>query len=323
MEDRLESATYKSRWPEQIVRGYKNLMAHGAPSGEFAQTLSQVELSEDDRTRLRFAGLNILWTGELRGFGYLSSSVDYDLCKENKAAAYIAECFAQKEHPAQPVVVSIDDFYVFLPGTPSLVTKTQIFDEVAAEQQPAVDFAIVLSDFTRSKLFSQEILEQIPSQDNAGMNPYHQTHFGISFLHSAETQLVPLLLKSEGDLSAVVSDIRTVTDCSEEDAKLFLVTNLLLKDRQMWQNLWYEGKAKGTPLYIVAPMSFHDAMNRLNLNWGHGGTDYNYRAKNSLGSNNNPPLDDGVEVSRYHEQGLSATAFSKRMQPILNAFATT
>ena len=78
--------------------------------------------------------------------------------------------------------------------------------------------------------------------------------------------------------------------------RLLLATSLLLTDKQLWQSLWYEGRPRGTPLFIITSQAFHDAMNRLNRSWGHGGVDYKYRANCSLGDFELP-----VDIETYEK----------------------
>jgi len=323
MIDKFEPNPEQTRYPEYFIIGYRDLLNQGnldESSIPFVGELKGVELSEDEEKRLQIVGRRILRAGENRGIGYLSSSSKHDRMKELNAASYIAQCFQEKDNPAQPLIVSIDSFYRFIPGNASLVRKTQIFDEIAQEQNPGQDFALILTDFSGSVIFTEEILGRVPTQDNAGMDIFHTTSFGNDLLKFAGGRLPLLIEEAKGDLSAVLQKITGSRDVLEEDAKLLLVTGLLLQDRQMWQNLLYEGRKRGTPLYIVAPMYFHDAMNRLNLGWGHGGTDYSYRASCSLGNESEPPLDDGVELKNYHDQGLSSEEFKRRIEPILNQF---
>mgnify|MGYP001485686259 CR=1 FL=1 len=105
--------------------------------------------------------------------------------------------------------------------------------------------------------------------------------------------------------------------CTNFISKLLLVTCLLLQDIQRWQDLWYENKVEGTPLYVVAPMVFHDAMNRLNASWGHGAFDYQYRAANSLGDNAKPLFEPNIELPNYREQGLSLEQFRQKVEEFL------
>ncbi len=283
--------------------------------------LKGVSLSEDEENRLEIVGRRIIWQEDNKGFGYLSSSSKHDREKEAKAAFFIARCFQEKENGVKPLVLLIDDIYAFIPETASLVYKTQIFDKIASEQNPREDFAIILTGFSDSEIFTQEILEQVPTQNNAGLGPGKETPFGQDLMEFATGQLRLLIEEEKGDLKAVLGKIvGTKKGYPEEDGKLLLATGLLLQDIQVWQNLWYESKKKGTMLYIVAPMSFHDAMNRLNLGWGHGGIDYSTRASNSLGNEDAPPLEDGVELKNYHYQGLSSEEFKGRIEPILNIF---
>lgn len=322
MVNEFKSDHEQSNWIEPILTEYRNLLKWGnldTASCPFITELKRIELSEYEKKKLRIVGMKILLRKRNGGIGYLSSSSEHRRDKELKATLYITQCFREKDNPVQPIVVSIDEFYRFIPGNSSLVGKTQIFNEIAEKQNIEQDFALILSDFSGSNIFTQEILEQVPTQNNAGLDIREQTPFGNNLLEFATNQLPLLIKETKGDLNAVLRKIVGTEDW-QEDAKLLLVTGLLLQDRQTWQNLWYERKEKGTPLYIVAPMNFHDAMNRLNLSWGHGVIDYRYRASCSLGDKDEPPLEDEIELKNYHEQGLSLEEFKRRIEPILNQF---
>ncbi|MCB9800610.1 MAG: hypothetical protein H6773_00305 [Pseudomonadales bacterium] len=312
-----------SRWPEHILSEYRAILDQGIlelSSLENVRQLKDLSLTEHEEERLQSVGRIILWSDENRGFGYLSSSVNHDRKKERMTARYIADCFQAKESPVQPIIVLVDDFYHFCPGNPSLVSKTQIFDEIAVEQLPSQDFAIVLSGFTESRIFTQSALKQVPYQDNAGLELGKITQFGNELLYFASNGLRSLIEKNNGNLDAVLKQMSEAGNFPEDDVRLLLVTSLLLQDMQKWQNLWYESRKKGTPLYIVAPMSFHDAMNRLNFEWGHGGLDYRYRASNSLGNHDEPPLENNVTTENYYNQGLSSNDFQRKVSPILEKF---
>jgi hypothetical protein len=320
MTNQFEYRPEQSKYPEHIYREYEELLSLGSLDTsplEFVRELKEIKLSDDERYKLEIVGMRILLQDVNKGIGYLSSSSGYNREKELKAAYYIAKCFSKKNNPAQPVIVTIDGFYRFVPGNLSLVGKTLIFNEVATQQSPGRDFALILTDFTGSNIFTQKILEQIPTQDNAGLNIYKITPFGEKLLKFAKKQLPLLMVQEKGDLNAVLKRIIGGGDVQEENAKLLLATGLLLQDCQTWQNLWYESRGKGTPLYIVAPMIFHDAMNRLNLSWGHGAIDYNYRANCSFGAHNEPLFEDKVELRIYSEQGLRAKEFEERIGPLL------
>lgn len=319
MIDTFESRHEQSRCPEYITESFRHLLEQGNPetsSCPFVQELKKVRIKDGEETKLRRIGRRIQWEDRNGGIGYLSSSTGHDRPKELLAAAYIAKCFSERKISTQAVVVPVDEFYRFTPGNSSLVGKTKIFNEVAEEQNPGQDFALILTGFTESDIFTQKVLEQVPTQNNAGLDIFKTTLFGKKLLKFATEQLPLIIEREKGDLNAVLKKIIGTQDGQEKNARLLLATGLLLQDRQAWQDLWYEGRKKGTPLYIVAPMSFHDAMNRLNLGWGHGGIDYSRRASYSLGDNNKPPLEE-IELQNYHEQGVSAEEFERRIKPLL------
>lgn len=305
MTEPFEPKTEQTLYPQFLIDGYRALLERRRLKVE------DVELSEEEERRLQIIRRRIIWQDKNKGIGYLSASARH----EKKAADFIARCF--QERNVTPLVVPIDNFYKFIPGNPSLVSKTLIFNDMAQEMNPGEEFAIILTGFSDSKIFTQNVLDQVPTQENAGLNISATTPLGKDLMFFARKKLPLLIGTKKGDLNEVIREIVQTTDSPEEDVRLLLVTGLLLQDRQTWQSLWYEEKEKGTPLYIVAPMSFHDAMNRLNMTWGHGGTDYSYRASSSLGNYDEPPLEDGVKLTNYLDQGTSAEEFQRKIEPIL------
>jgi len=313
--------------PEKLIEQYRELVTQGdmeISPNPFVQRLKaqesqSVEVEGIDTSELRTAIRRIDWTNRNTGIGYLSASADHDRRKELSATKYIAGAFETRKVKTKPLIIPIDSFYKFMPSTASLVTKTERFNEIAAGQDPQQNYAIILSDFTESNVFTQEVLEQVPTQRNAGLDSLSNTEFGVKLLDFSRKELPIIIEQANGDLRTVIS---VIGGEQERDAKLLLATGLLLQDAQRWQGLWYEGREKGTPLYIVAPFSFHNAMNRLNFDWGHGATDYRYRASNSLGNYDDPVFGEGKVESQdyqyyYHKQGLSQEEFRRRVEPIL------
>lgn len=310
--------------PEHDIESFKHLLKQGNPdtsSWEFVQELKSVNIEDEEKNKMRTMGRLIQWQDKKGGIGYSSSSVKHNKSKELLTTAYVANCFIEREISTQPIVTPIDEFYKFIPGNSSLVAKTEIFNKIAKEQNPEENFAIILTDFAESDIFTPEILEQIPNQDNAGLNPMQKSEFGKKLWDFIRQQLPLIIQKEKGNLDAVLKQITGVQDSEEKNAKLLLATGLLLMDIQAWQNLWNESGNEETSLYIVAPMSFHDAMNRINLAWGHGVADYEYRASCSLGSNIRSPFEDineDEELQSYEKQGLSAEEFKQKIEPLLD-----
>ena len=137
--------------------------------------------------------------------------------------------------------------------------------------------------------------------------PHKETALGIKLLDFAKN-IKEVLKQSNGDVETVLKAVSR--GGNDDDARLLLTTALLLQDGQQWQDLWYEGEVKGTPLYLVAPRIFHDAMKRLNINWGHGAMDYEARANASLGAFNKP-------LANANQQGLSSAEFEKKVGALL------
>lgn len=239
-----------------------------------------------------------------KGFGYLSSSQEHNREKEILCSAIIADSFKNRDLKTTPLVVPIDNIYSFFPGNASLVYKTELFEDRKREGE----YAIILTGITDSEIFTQKVLEQIPQQYNAGLDFFRGCSELGTKLYEFSNGMDIVLERNNGSLKKTLEEIAEKGDL--EDAKLFLATNLLLQDKQTWQDLWYEKKGKGTPLYIVAPQTFHDAMNRLNLSWGHGTCDYNYRA--TFGGHDAPVFGEYKAVP-YEEQGLSADDFKTKV----------
>lgn len=252
------------------------------------------------RTRIQMADRHA-------GFGYASASADPDQGNEASAAAYLAQGFRDQLDPIDPVIVPVDQLYRYEPGVLSLV------DKVTSLSAPDHRIAIVLSGFFQSDIFTDDVLKQVPAQDNAGLSPRQFSAFGKRLDAFARERLPLMVARHGGDTSAVVDELGSAGD--RENARLLVAVGLLLQDKQRWQNLWYE-YGEGTPLYVVGPQSFHDAMNRLNMSWGHGTTDYSYRARASLGAEE-LPLNEDEAVGRYHRQGLRAQAFEEKVGPFL------
>ena len=250
------------------------------------------------------------------GIGYLSSSVSHDQEKEVLTAAIVAELFQKHENGLKPIVLPIDLFYQYLPAILGLVEKTLTFNYDASQQ--GIKYALLLTGFTKSKVFTEEVLTLVPTQTNAGLSlPYSSmAEFGLH-LYAFSEKLPELMREESGKVSRGVRRIMGDNPALEDDAKLLVATGLLLQDKQTWQKLWYEGQDDGTPLFIVAPISFHHAMNRMNLGWGHGVCDYNYRARCSLGAPYTHLFGPITKPINYHDMGLSSKEFQLKVEPLL------
>jgi len=258
-----------------------------------------------------------------KGHGYLGYSVDHDREKEAVATALVASCFLNREVKTQPIIVPIDDFYRFYPALASLVAKTKTFDADVIGSK--TDYSIILSGFSLSTVLRQDYLEQIPHQNNADLNLSLEGEFGKKFMGFAY-EISEKFSQFEGNINQVLESLVKGKQEKIGSAKLLLATSLLLQDKQRWQDLWYESKGKGTSLYIVAPMSFHDAMNRLNLCWGHGALDYSHRASlgnnmvplfGSVASENADPFGLDAELPNYENQGFSLAEFRQKVEEFL------
>ena len=221
----------------------------------------------------------------------------------------------------------IDNFYKFIAEDPSIVMKTRYFREIAEQQNPNQDHAIILTGFTDSKIFAPSIIDKVPTQKNAGLELRQETEFGKKLFEFARKKLPKIIKEKNGNLEEVLNYLRNEGKFIEEDAQLLLVTCLLLVDAQNWQNLTSEHEREiHTALYIVAPQPFHNAINRLNESWGHGMTEYSYRASLSLGANGTSPLEDeqkdNIKPGHMLKQGLSAEEFQRRIENILDKWSS-
>jgi len=312
--------------PKKLIEQYRELVTQGdieISTNPFVQRLKAqesegVEVDRIDTSRLTIPIRKIKRENRHAGIGYLSTSENHDSQKELLATKYIVDAFKTRKVETKSLIIPIDSFYKFIPSNASLVAKTELFNEIAGKQDSQQNYAIIISDFTGSNVFTQEVLEQIPTQRNAGLEIFSNTEFGIKLSDFSQKKLPIIIERANGDLRTVIS---VIGGGQERDARLLLATGLLLQDAQKWQGLSYENKEKGTPLYIVAPFSFHNAMNRLNFDWGHGGPDYRYRASCSLGDFDEPvfgELKSYYDFSTiYHKEGLSQEEFRRRVEPIL------
>lgn len=257
---------------------------------------------------------SILWCRNNKGIGYLGSSAAFDADRERLWSGAVARLFsAQDYHETVPLIIPVDTFYAYKPDIPSLVYKT-----VAFNNESAKNYTLILSGFTQSSFFTRELLESIPTQDHCGLGLGKVTEFGRAFDSFRRSRFKQ---KLGPDLTSLVTLMAQNDPDKIEDARLLVCTCLLLSDGQAWQTLWYENSDKGTPLYIVAPRPFHDAMNRLNVCWGHGAMDYQYRALNSFGAWE-PFFDDKEDPEgevALMNQGLSGDEFRRRITPLLES----
>ena len=267
---------------------------------------------EFDESRLMIARKRITGISENGGIGYFASSTSVDLEKESLSVAIVVNYFRKKSSSIKPLVIPVDDFYLYHLENTSLVVKTKKFNDVI--KNSGKDYVIILSGFSQSIIFSQSTLEDIPSQYEAQVYGSKLNNFGNKLMKFSDAMNRMFLEKKSID--NVLNHV-SKEGAHTNDAKLLLATSLLLQDCQKWQSLWYEGEEKGTSLYIVAPASFHDAMNRLNIFWGHSLGDYNYRASCSLGNNNEPLFCENYQSTNYTKQGLSSKEFKLRVEHLL------
>ena len=292
----------------------------------FVRDLKNIKLSDKEKARFLQINLRINLQTDSGIFGYLSSSTDYDREKELKSATFVARCFTQKEDACvKPVVVPIDNFFQFIPEETSLVIKTESFRRMNHIKDPNQDYALILTGFTDSTIFTEDVVKQVPTQENAGLKFLQETDFGKKLYSFAKgLKLKKIIENNNGDLKKTLEYLTDNGQFSKEDAQLLLVTSLLLADAQNWQNLIFKQERQiHTALYIVAPQPFHNAMIRLNLNWGNGEDEYSYRAIGSLGATLLENDKQKNQMGRHLKGGLSAEEFERKIAPILNRFLET
>jgi hypothetical protein len=314
------------RWPETLRIEYEQLLRDGDPASSTLpftkETATASNPPEDCMEELEGLRLDILMKEDKGGFGYVATSQDDRRGDAVAITAYVAESFRTKTPPVQTTIIPIDEFYRFKPEGLSLVYKTTTFDAMTRDKHPDTDRVIILTGFPDSSVFDEQTLQQIPTQENAGLVHTRETELGRYLSEFAKNILPSLMKEKQGDIIAVLQTIVEYTRGAVRDAKLLLATALLLQDCQLWQNLVYEGREKGTPLFIVAPLSFHDAMNRINEVGSHSGRDYWYRASMSLGAIENLRPDTTPTLPNAHNQGLSAGSYRDRIQPLLSQLLT-
>lgn len=310
------------RWPETLRIKYEQLLRDGDPASSTLpftkETAAASNPPEDCMEILRELRFELHMKEQNNGFGYVATSQDDGRDDAVAITAHIAESFRTKTPPVQTTIIPIDEFYRFKPEGLSLVYKTTTFDAMTRDKHPDTDRVIILTGFHDSSVFDEQTLQQIPTQENAGLVRTNETELGKYLSEFAKNILPPLMEEKQGDIIAVLQTIVEYTQGVVGDAKLLLATALLLQDCQLWQNLVYEGREKGTPLFIVAPLSFHDAMNRINEVGSHSGRDYLYRASMSLGAIENLRPDTTPTLPNAHNQGLSAKSYRDRIQPLLS-----
>lgn len=277
-----------------------------------------------------------------QGFGYLASSLEYDAEKETLWAGVAVDAFQKAGF--HPLVLPIDDFYRYIPDSwrlmcphTSLTFKVRQLSAEKMYDKQKKPYALVLTGFTQSKVFSATTINEIPHQDDAGFLYSHYTPFAKSLYDFSKNKFPLLLVHEHGSLQNLLfSFAQKISGVREEDIRLLAATALMLADGQSWQSLWHVG----IPLYVVAPKPFHDAMNRLNFCWGHGAMDYQYRAMHSLRANNYPIFEviDGkfktesdfrkeFNLENYiaspdpRMKGLDAKEFEQRLNPLVEQFS--
>ncbi|MDD4617153.1 MAG: hypothetical protein PHW76_08610 [Alphaproteobacteria bacterium] len=277
--------------------------------------------------KIAFQTLTIELSDRCAGFGYASSNENGGSDKEALISSFIVSAFKASGMKVEPLLLSVVDYYSYQPEKLSLVGKTKSITREEFKENGKPQHAIVLSDFSNSDLFSARVMTEIPCQDALGLAYNCCDEKLKSFgerLRAFSYEQLPLIVEENGGINQTVATLSEATSATSEDErhdlKMLLATSLLLQDRQMWQDLWYE-TGTGVPLFIVAPKCFHDAMNRVNLAWGHGSVDYHYRAGNSLEASD-ASLFEGIEPAKekiipYREQGMNATQVMARLEPML------
>ncbi len=248
----------------------------------------------------------IEWCGQ-SGHGYLASSLKSDFESEVLWTSVVVNAFSNAGF--QSVIFPIDDFYSYLPKVSGICQKLSCLTQDKLATEPQSKYAVILSDFSSSQVFTDNTLKLVPFQNNAE-----------SFEFKNRAKYICPLIGRTGSLELSLSEITNMLGDSEEhkqNAQLLLCCSLLLDDAEAWQSLWYESQGnKGIPLFIVAPKLYHDAVNRLNYFCGHGVMDYEYRAGNKLGAHKVPIFDvvDGIVKTKKYFLELESNQMFERTE---------
>lgn len=234
-------------------------------------------------------------------FWWYISSLEYDINQESQVARYFQRIFQQNtEFYEEPLVVSIDDFFNDDGRWDFSICNKVLKLNNKDRKEKKKSCPILLWWISESQLFTSDIINKLPSQDIVDKNPL--------FIEFKELLERMLSIYTFHDLTAILDILTEWWDDSDNAkkvaAKIVLATFILSHDSNGWQNLWYEWHSSPNNwLIIIAPLSFHQAKNRLNKFWWHWGHDYSIRRtlpvmSYPFFSSNTEPLD-----FRYEGEG--------------------
>ncbi len=254
------------------------------------------------------------------GYGYISTSPNFDEKTELFWTALTYKCFSAG-NSFQPLIIKIDDFYDYAPQNNSLILKTRILlDEIGRDK-----YALILSGFTSSKIFKENLLKQLPTyrklalknqgkQFNPDEDPDELTEFAQDF-RQFNTKLSELIAKHK-DIRLVRSELSKFL--STEDAELLIISNLLMANTD-WQALWFD---INIPTVIVAPYEFNHAMARMDQYYDYSPFDYVIRARFKYDpvfwfEENEPKIVDEFKTRNVYEGG-DQEAYKERIEVALS-----
>lgn len=242
------------------------------------------------------------------GYGFLAPSFGVEKGAEVIATAAIAK--AMSETGKRPLIMSFDDLYTELaPLQLSIVGKMKVLKDVLEERRERR--GVIVTGMSRSSLFTEEALRDVPSQDV--LSQWAVSQAGAKQALAAVRVSAPLILLPPSSTASERPAARALIQAMpKKERDLLFATIMLTMDIQSWQDLWWENaKKKGPTLFIVAPTVFHAAMTRLNRSHGHGIEDYLLRVTypSSLFS----PTDQLAEVEPALPTGVNAEEFHHRI----------
>ena len=280
------------------------------------------------------------------GIGYLTSSLHHNENVEAYWTAKVAKTLIDSGR--HPLIISVDEAYLTSQATSVIVMAQKLTKLGYVKDSNGRNYVIVITGVSRSVLFTENILRQIPSREHLesslAAEPYFRALNGTLALNQSQVFFGKSMAENITKLAQLVKQ-KTGTSPDSECIKLWLQFYILNHDVD-WQSLWYEytdNSGLGVPVYIVAPESFHSAIDRMHDNWTKSPHDYRYRSSHSLGGNIMPAIDsidekvmlsgelleylrpkqgDTPESSKllnYPRRGISPQEFKRRTQHIVDA----
>lgn len=246
---------------------------------DIEQKLKELSLGEiESREDTRLNWVDIIGSAHTH-YRYITSSLDWDKEAEIFWTAMLVE--TAKKNNLHPLLWPIDGIYdTIAVANPSLAWKIRTLNIHLPSDEEGRRYAHFIVDFCGSKLYTEEILKDMPSQLKTGLDIRTEGQYSdlgkqlLSFLNYK----LPKIFEEEQSISNILARLmKQAPEAAEQDIKFFLATCLLLSDRQTWQNC-----SDNCPTYIIAPKLYHDTMNFLNRSWGWGQLDYKTRSNMSM-----------------------------------------